>query len=279
MYGELLVLYNTVFNFVLLAFTCEVSRLPVHKGRLFASACASGLVAVLLQDRVMMDSVISFIVLIVVAFGFRLKNCIRKGIVVWIAALFLGGILLLVQPILHELSSTNFLVVSSVIAIGMLTLFYRSWNFERRQRLEKSFVRETTLLIEKNVIQLLCYVDTGNVCSEPLSGKPVHFVAFEAVATALPYEWRVGLEAWDANKPYDVSMLPTSLSKRVRFIQLATVQTNCCIALAIRFDQWIIDINHTLYGEYVVVTRNASNFPSSTEAILHVSALVNYSLA
>ena len=74
-------------------------------------------------------------------------------------------------------------------------------------------------------------------------------------------------------------MLPASLSKRVRFIQLATVQTNVCVALAIRFEQWIIDVNHTLYGEYIVVTRNASNFPSSTEAILHVSALVNYSLA
>ena len=77
----------------------------------------------------------------------------------------------------------------------MLTLFYRSWSFERRQRLEKSFVRDTILSIENNVIQLLCYVDTGNVCIEPLSGKPVHFVSFEAVATALPHEWCMGLEA------------------------------------------------------------------------------------
>lgn len=277
MYGEWLVLYNTVFNFVLLSFTCEVSGLKIRKRRLLISAMLSGLIAVIFRNYVG-SSIVSFIFLLVVAFGFRWRELIRRGIVVWIAALFLGGCLLLLQPTLHKLSSSNFLIVSGLLASGTLYMFYRSWHNEKRQRLEETFVLSTALTFEKNEIPLSSYIDTGNVCTEPLSGKPVHFVSYKAVEQYLPKEWCNGLEQWKAEEPYDVSMLPSSLIKRIRFIQLATVQQDGSVALAIRFDQWsLASLTKTLFGEYVVLTRNATKFPENTEAILHVSALLQHS--
>lgn len=275
MYGEWLVLYNTLFNYVLLAFTCEVSGMHIRKRRLLLSAFISGLIAVLWHDWFFV-SILSFLTLLVIAFGCNLRSLIRRGIVVWIAALCLGGCLLLLQPALHGLSMTNFLIVSGMIAVIILYLFYRSWHYERQQRLEENFVIATTLTLENQNIPLSCYVDTGNVCIEPLSGKPVHFVSYEAVAKNMPDDWRNGLEKWDAGSPYDVSMLPKSLVKRIRFIQLATVQTEESTALAIRFEKWILaSPNNTLVGQYIVLTRNAMNFPKDTEAILHVSALMS----
>lgn len=276
MYGEWLVLYNTVFNYVLLAFTSEVSGLRIRKRRLLLSACMSGWISVLFWEN-FLGSIASFIVLLVIAFGFQISNFIRRGVVVWIAALFLGGALLLLQPYIHQLSFINFLIVCSLVGVLILYLFYRSWQYERQQRLEGNFVLTTKLTIDNTDISLSSYVDTGNVCTEPLSGKPVHFISYTAVEANLPMDWREGLERWRVETPYDISMLPKSLSKRIRFIQLSTVQQESSIALAIRFEKWeLLTLNKVLTEEYVVLVKNAANFPKQTEAILHVSTLIAY---
>lgn len=275
MYGEWLVLYNTVFNYVLLAFTSEVSGLNVRKSRLFLSAFISGLFVVLFRGF-FGSSFVSFFLLIALAFGLRLNELIRRGVVVWIAALFLGGCLLLLQPLLHNLSSTSFLIVGGLVASAALYLFYRSWHSEKQQRLEASFVLSTKLIINEVEVPLSGYVDTGNVCVEPLSGKPVHFVSYQAIMEYLPTEWRGGLETWNERNPFEVSMLPSNLKKRIRFIQLATVQEEQTIALGIRFEKWFLEQpNQSLTSEYIVLTKNASKFPKNTEAILHVSALLH----
>ena len=275
MYGEWLVLYNTVFNYVLLAFTNEVSNLHVRKRRLLLSAFLSGLVAVLFKTYTG-SSLVSFLLLIVIAFGFRWRELIRRGVVIWIAALFIGGCLIYLQPILHSLSTITFLVVSGVIASATLYLFYKSWHYEKQQRLEGNFLLTTVLTIDELEIPILSYVDTGNVCVEPLSGKPVHFVSYETVAEYLQDDWLKGLESWDADNPYEISMLPTALMKRIRFIRLSTVQEGSTIALGIRFNSWVLSSpTHKLVGEYVILTRNANKYPKNARAILHVSALLN----
>lgn len=273
MYGELLILYNTVFNFILLAFTCEVSRFEIKKSRLFVSALVSSFIAVVFQHNWCI-SIVSFVVLIILAFGFNLHVLIRKGGIMWIAALFLGGCLVFIQPFIEQLSVTNFFIISMLIAICAMYMFYRHWYYEKQQRLQSTFITSTVITFYNQHIALRCYIDSGNVCTEPISGKPVHFVSCDAIMNHLPMDWQIGLQHWDANDPYNVSALPKSLAKRIRFIQLTTVQQHMSTTIAIRFDEWALTYpSKLLINEYIVLVKQNSNFPHNTEAILHVSAL------
>ncbi|MCK1986781.1 sigma-E processing peptidase SpoIIGA [Lysinibacillus fusiformis] len=277
MYGEWLVLINTLFNLAILTFTARVTGVLVKNSRLLMSSFCSSLVAVI-GGQMLWTTVLSFILLIGIAFRFKIRSFQKQGPIVLTATIVIGGLLTALQPFLKNLSATHFIMICFVLAVLNLVAFYKQWGFVKLERLSGQFVFETTLKIFGSLIPLSAFVDTGNQAIEPLSGKPVHFVSYTALSPHLPADFRKSLVEWQETDPYNVSMFSEDYQRYIRFIHINTVQQQT-VVLGFRFDEWLIkgEPSQVKSNEYIVLTKKAKNFPHSTAAILHFSALSNNS--
>ncbi|WP_249660142.1 sigma-E processing peptidase SpoIIGA [Lysinibacillus fusiformis] len=277
MYGEWLVLINTLFNLAILTFTARVTGVLVKNSRLLMSSFCSSLVAVI-GGQMLWTTVLSFILLIGIAFRFKNRSFQKQGPIVLTATIVIGGLLTALQPFLKNLSATHFIMICFVLAVLNLVAFYKQWGFVKLERLSGQFVFETTLKIFGSLIPLSAFVDTGNQAIEPLSGKPVHFVSYTAISPHLPADFRKSLVEWQETDPYNVSMFSEDYQRYIRFIHINTVQQQT-VVLGFRFDEWLIngEPSQVKSNEYIVLTKKAKNFPHSTAAILHFSALSNNS--
>ncbi|AJK89081.1 sporulation protein [Lysinibacillus fusiformis] len=277
MYGEWLVLINTLFNLAILTFTARVTGVLVKNSRLLMSSFCSSLVAVI-GGQMLWTTVLSFILLIGIAFRFKIRSFQKQGPIVLTATIVIGGLLTALQPFFKNLSATHFIMICFVLAVLNLVAFYKQWGFVKLERLSGQFVFETTLKIFGSLIPLSAFVDTGNQAIEPLSGKPVHFVSYTALSPHLPADFRKSLVEWQETDPYNVSMFSEDYQRYIRFIHINTVQQQT-VVLGFRFDEWLIkgEPSQVKSNEYIVLTKKAKNFPHSTAAILHFSALSNNS--
>lgn len=277
MYGEWLVLINTLFNLAILTFTARVTGVLVKNSRLLMSSICSSFVAVI-GDQMLWTTILSFILLIGIAFRFKIRSFQKQGPIVLTATIVIGGLLTALQPFLKNLSVTHFIMICFLLAVLNLVAFYKQWGFVKLERLSGQFVFDTTLKIFGATIPLSAFVDTGNQAIEPLSGKPVHFVSYTALRPHLPSAFRKSLIEWQETDPYDVSMFSEDYQRYIRFIHVNTVQQQS-VVLGFRFDEWHIkgEPSQVKKNEYIVLTKKAKNFPHSTAAILHFSALSNNS--
>ena len=121
-------------------------------------------------------------------------------------------------------------------------------------------------------IAINVFVDTGNTCTEPLSGTPVHFVSYEKVEEYIPAEFKKPLLEWDPIGTPSLSTFPSAYQKSIRLIGLMTVQGKSW-AIGFKFERWIIEGNTLLSPGYIVLTKNDRKYPDGAGAILHVSAM------
>ncbi|MFJ7730538.1 sigma-E processing peptidase SpoIIGA [Lysinibacillus sp. NPDC097231] len=277
MYGEWLVLINTLFNLAILTFTAKITGVIVKNTRLLMSSICSSFVAVI-GGQMLLTTLLSFILLIGIAFRFKLRSFQKQGPIVLTATIVVGGLLTALQPYLKNLSVVHFIIICLLLAVGNLVAFYKQWGFVKLERLSGQFVFDTMLKIFDVKIPLSAFVDTGNQAIEPLSGKPVHFVSYAALRPHLPAAFCKSLLEWQETDPYNVSMFSEDYQRYIRFIHVNTVQQQS-VVLGFRFDEWQIKGEHSQVktNEYIVLTKKAKNFPHSTAAILHFSALSNNS--
>ncbi|ACA39046.1 peptidase U4, sporulation factor SpoIIGA [Lysinibacillus sphaericus C3-41] len=241
------------------------------------SSFCSSLVAVI-GGQMLWSTVLSFILLIGIAFRFKIRSFQKQGPIVLTATIVIGGLLTALQPYLKNLSANHFIMICFVLAVLNLVAFYKQWGFVKLERLSGQFVFDTTLKIFGSIIPLSAFVDTGNQAIEPLSGKPVHFVSYTALSPHLPADFCKSLVEWQETDPYNVSMFSEDYQRYIRFIHINTVQQQT-VVLGFRFDEWLIkgEPSQVKSNEYIVLTKKAKNFPHSTAAILHFSALSNNS--
>ena len=184
MVGEIIILYNTLFNLILLAFTKTITGMYISKWRLLGSAFASAIIATVFAPSFVM-TIISFIVLIGLAFSFRLHSFIVQGGWLFVGTLLAGGVLTALQPMLLGRSMVTYIVVCvSVVCVGLL-IFKQSWHNKLQSAVQQSYVTNCELMLFEQPLTLRAFIDTGNECVEPLSRAPVHFISFKAVEPQL----------------------------------------------------------------------------------------------
>lgn len=274
MIGELLVLYNTLFNYFLLKFTQEITGLYVKRSRLLLSALVSGLIASVFYHS-FLGALFSFIVLIGLAFSFRIQSLIKQGTVLLISTFFLGGVLTSLLPFLLKRSDLTYFILCTSIAFLSLTMIHSKWRNMVQMKVQQSFVVDCKLILFQNTYLLRGFIDTGNECIEPLSGKPVHFLSYNAVANQLPTDFHDALLKWDDRNPYQLTMFPPYVYPKIRTVTLSTVQNEKSTVLAFRFERLKINgnSNKEILGEYVVITRNDARYPQNAQLILHFLTL------
>lgn len=263
MYGEWLIIVNTIFNSVIISFVSNILSMPVTKKRIILISFISSCIAIFLYPS-WVGIIGSFLVVVTV---FKGQRHFWKGtIIIWVTAFFIGGMLSFLQ--LYVVLTTKSAIAITITAIS-LYLLIRLYQHIKQSNAESKLVRQIFLqLFDKNVM-LNGYIDSGNNCSEVFSGKPVHFLRFASVEQILPLEFKKALQLWDENNFDNLSMFSPELRKKIRIVPFQTISTKQMIPV---FPcEFQIGQSELTYHHYIAFTNNHSTFPQKCELLLHVS--------
>ncbi|MBB4824012.1 stage II sporulation protein GA (sporulation sigma-E factor processing peptidase) [Sporosarcina luteola] len=275
MYGELIIALNMVFNFAVLSFANKTGNLQAARGRLWF-ASFSGALPVTMFSSSIFSIIVSFFIMTYCAFG-RAFEVWRKAVgIVLIGALFSGGLLTVYSAQAFAVPMHFSVLLSALIAYISLSIFKGKWLDVRVAKQLDAFSCRSTLRIWNQDIRLHVFIDTGNSCTEPMTGAPVHFVSYQAVKRYIPKELIGPLEQWNPNELANLQSFPAEHQKGIRLIRLTTVQ-GFSWAIGFKYEQWRMEEGEVLQPGYLVLTREDNRYPEGAQAILHVSAMESIS--
>ncbi|SIT67803.1 sigma-E processing peptidase SpoIIGA [Edaphobacillus lindanitolerans] len=267
MYGEVAIAVNSAFNYVLLSFAGKVSRRPCRRPRIMLASLAGAVPVVLFGGQPVITAA-AFAVMAVSAFGAN-RNTLWKGAAATIvAALFAGGLLTVFSPSAFGMRGGAAVMLSCAAAVAGLGMLERRWRGAEADSASASFKAETVLQLFDARIRLAAFADTGNGCTEPLSGKPVHFISYRAVKDHLPAEIRLVLERLQGGSVPDIGLFPEDVRHRLRLIRITTIGGSEW-AVGFKVEKWIYADDGKEIGGYFVLTAGNAEYPLGADAILH----------
>jgi len=276
MYAEVLIAINTLVNYSLLSFSNKMGSFHQKPWRLWGSAFIGG-VSIVLFGGSFISIIVTFIGMTTLAFGFNRSKWFLAATNTLIGALFAGGLLTVIQPLLAKASWYVVLVIAgSVLAISLAGI-RKNWFRVNLTAIKDSYMGQVTIRLFQQEFQLTSYSDTGNHCIEPLSGNPVHFISAEKMKSYIPTELWQYLYTFEGNTTETMKDIPLPFRSQLRLIRLQTVQDQSTWALGIKVDHIRLKTTteHMLAPCYIVLTKNSKHFPRQTDAILHASTLFN----
>lgn len=175
MYAEWILLMNFLMNLVLLKFTATITYTIIPIWRLLLGAFCSALIAVLFMGNIFM-LLVSFIVLLGIAFSFKWKIFYEQGKWIVVATL-LAWINNSITTIFACISVFRLYFLCFGIVCISLTVMKQGW-FQKLQNVAQSrYVTTSKVELFEQQMGLVTYIDTGNECTEPLSrAGPFYFI-------------------------------------------------------------------------------------------------------
>lgn len=271
MYGELIIGLNMLFNYVILSFANKVVNAKVNYGRLLVAAFIGAIPVTFFPDS-SIAVIFSFFGMTILAFGKAVTLWKNAAVMVLIGAVVAGGLLTAFQYRVHTPEGNITVLIYAVIAYIALYLMKNKWLDVRTARRVSELTADSTLCIWGEKIRISVFVDSGNSCTEPLSGAPVHFVSFPLLEDSIPADLKKSLLAWEPLGSVTLAGFPDAYLKDIRLVKLLTIQGTSW-AIGIKFDDWIIEGRKSLEQGYIVLTKEDRRYPDGAGAILHVSAM------
>lgn len=271
MYGEIIIGINMLFNYAILSFANKVGTIEVSKSRLILAAFIGAFPLVLFSSSWLVI-ICTFLAMTACAFGKKFLLWKRAVLIVLIAGVFAGGVLTLIKDRLLAQSGYKTTLVYAMIAFISLFIFKEKWLDVRLFQKQSSLTASSMLSIWGVDIPLNVFVDSGNNCTEPLSGAPVHFVSVRKVESIIPEELKVSLFSWDSKGSMTLAHFPPEYLPSIRLIKLVTVQGHSW-AVGCKYDEWVLDGGESLKQGFIVFTKEDQRYPNDTDAILHISAM------
>lgn len=271
MYAELIIGMNMLFNLAVLSFAKKIGNVSVNRSRLFVASFV-GAVPVTLFPTTLIAIVLSFFGMTIVAFGKAFMLWRKSATMVLIGAVFAGGLLTAFQYRIDTPNGNMIVLLYATIAYIALYMMKNNWLNVRTAHRVTELMASSTLTIWHSAIPITVFVDSGNSCTEPLSGSPVHFVTLAKLEPFMPEDIKEPLFSWDARSPSTLTDFPERYLKDIRLIRLLTVQ-GWSWAVGFKYDDWMVEGGGRLAGGYIVVTEGDRRYPEGAEAILHVSAM------
>ncbi len=208
-YADIYFLVNFSMDFLTLFITCKLLHLRLRLARVCFSAAVGALYAVLtlafhgqsspitLLLTVLLPALMSYI-----AFGFSgFRSFIRAALTFWISSFLLGGAMTALYYFAGRLMKKMHISINGTVhtfysdiplwlfifAALFCMLFTFVWNriADKRSRARSA---ELEIFINNNHIKVLALCDSGNMLTEPLSGRSVVFISTE-LAESLCETW------------------------------------------------------------------------------------------
>lgn len=274
LYGEVLILINALFNYVILSFTNSICYMQQKRMRLVIAAILAGIWIVIFGHHFLM-MVLSFVLMITIAFGFQIRKWWKAALMCFAAALFAGGLFTAFDPLWKNTSVFILIIISAVVATTGLFFLKNRILVVKGDTLQQSLLQVCELKLGEMIVSLKCFIDTGNTTVEPLTGKPVHFVRYRAIEHFLPKNLKMALFQWDVKEPYELNMFPEEYKKKVSVIPITTIQEKKTYSLALRYDHLLIVDEQTrpISPGFFIITIQNTPLPQEADAILHFTAL------
>ena len=262
MYGELLLLFSTLYNILLVVVCCRLLNERPRMRRTIAYSFLSGCCSVLIPVPII-ASIIGFGVLVNAFHG---KNRLRKALYLLVITCLLGGMLTALQTYATT-SFSYYSVVMIVVLLAALLLGQLLEKLYMRQLLTR-YEQRCTLIIAGHEIDTIGFIDTGNQSTEPLSGRAVHFASVD-VLDELP-ELKYAFMQWCPDRADDVSQFPTSIRKQLCSFYVTTVeQQSLILALCCT----LMIENECLEQQYIVFVQQPLQFRHQVQIILNASVI------
>lgn len=271
MYGEIIVGVNMLFNYAILSFANKVGNVHAARGRLLFASLTGALPVVLFPSSII-AVILSFLGMTLYAFGKTFEPWKKSASMVLVGAVFAGGLLTAFQFRISASNDAMNILAYAVVAYVALYYLKKKWQDVRTARHISDLKSSSTLYLWDSEIPIDVFVDSGNGCTEPLSGLPVHFVSLKAVEAYIPEDLLNSLSEWNPNGSPSLSEFPETYQKSIRLIRLMTVQGQSW-AIGFKFERWVVGDGNTLQPGYLVLTKKDRRYPDGAEAILHVSAM------
>lgn len=259
-----MILFNTILNVFIVRFVGQVCWMELRKWIVILAAFSSSVVAILLLPSIW-SIILSYFVLLI-SFA-RERHFLKGAIILWITVFLVGGMLSFIQQTIQITTSHAFILMITSISLYSLNRFARSWH---RDRLAMKFVRQAEVQMFGLTFSLRGYIDSGNLCEEVFSGKPVHFIIYETVEEKLPADLKVALAQWNEQHYADVSMFSVAMQKQIRLVPYKTVSSKQMMLVfpcTIRLD------GQEGLQHYVALTKQTSLFPGHSTMLMHVRML------
>jgi stage II sporulation protein GA (sporulation sigma-E factor processing peptidase) len=271
MYGEIIIGVNMLFNYAILSFANKVGNVQATRRRLLLASFVGALPVTIFPSS-SIAVVLSFIGMTFCAYGKAFEPWRKSATMVLIGAVFAGGLLTAFHFRIQTVSTSFNVLAYAVVAYVALYFMNKKWLDVRTARSVSELKSSSVLRLWGKDIPLAVFVDSGNGCTEPLSGEPVHFVALKAVEAYLPTDLKESLLAWDSQNVTSLATFPDRHQKTLRLIRLITIQGRSW-AVGLKFERWTIGTGNPLQPGYIVLTKNDRRYPDGAQAILHVSAM------
>ncbi|KXH79906.1 sigma-E processing peptidase SpoIIGA [Sporosarcina sp. HYO08] len=271
MYAELIIGINMLFNYAILSFANKVGNVQAPRSRLIVAALLGSIPVTIFQSSIIV-LILSFFGMTLCAFGKAFEPWRKSATMVIIGAVFAGGLLTVFQFRVQTFNSAVTILTYAIIAYLSLHYMKKKWLDVRITQQLSSLHSSSILRVWGSNVQVNVFVDSGNSCTEPLSGAPVHFVSLKAVEKSIPENLRKPLLNWTPKGAASLSDFPEEYQKNMRLIRLVTVQGKSW-AIGFKYEQWTLEHGIVLRPGYIVLTENDRRYPDGAEAILHVSAI------
>ena len=230
-YADVLFLINFSMDFLVLYLCAKLSRRRINCVRYAVAAAiggAYGVVTLFLPQNgmtVMICDTLSLILICAVAF-YSKKNALRDFI--GRCALFagvsaiLGGIMSALYSLLNrsglamlEPDGGDDISVWIFALIAVLGSVAAVAGGRRMKRFASSKQSSVEIGYEEKTIRLRAMTDTGNLLSDPLSGRGVAICELEAVRDIFPREL---IEFWQQGDITSISALPQNYALKLRYV-------------------------------------------------------------
>ena len=205
-----------------------------------------------------------------IAFWKKRTQIVKAITLTLLASIFAGGLLTAIAPMYSNASNSFMILNYAVIATGGLYLLTKHVLQLHISQTERELIYPSSIKLFDQTKELILFIDSGNVCTEPLSNDPVHFIAAEALKPILPDTLYEVINSWDSSHYKGLDMLPKEYASKVRLIPIATVQKEKSWVIGIKYDEWIVN-DQPLPKGYIVLTRGKDKFPHEADGILHSS--------
>ena len=269
MYAEVMIATNTFFNYTVLAFANRIGWIENKKRYLFLSALIAGTITVAFSNHIF-TIFMTFFLMIGIAFWKKRSQMLKAISLTLLATLFAGGLLTAISP-MYSKSGTLFMLVNfALIVIGGLYLLTKNVLRIHIDQSDRGLVFQSNLTLFGKMKELRLFIDSGNVCKEPISNDPVHFIAAEVLQDVIPKALFEAITKWEFDKNKGMDEIPSEFTSKLRLIPIATVQQEKTWVIGLKYDDWVVQ-GQVLPKGYIVMTKLREKFPHGAEGILHSS--------
>ncbi len=267
-YADVLFGINFFLDFILLWGTAKFGNFPSRMRRLIPAALLGAVygVGILVPQWQMFYGIAGKIgfsfLMVLVAFGRLPVLRFVKAVVYFylisfaMAGAVLGGVSLLNNSGLLLPENLPIPWVALVFAVAAALLLAR-WgiNYLRRNWQQDSCITQGEIWFEGKSVCCTLLLDTGNELSDPVSGKPVLVLEYDALKRILPEDFRTKFEACGGNDVTKILAVNhgASWQRRLRLVPFHAIGSNGGMLLGFSPDLVVLGMKDKIYTKELIV--------------------------